>query len=261
MKLSNSLKIFLLIAVVLAGMSTAEAKKRTRSKVRRASSGVVVTKGSEQTYCGNLVFRTYSAKKQDSKISVAFPVSGDEAVVTAIRQWICNSFGYPYSAAMTSPEALIKKTLAAVGPRKDIMELQQSITVDYSNDKVITMRDESYQYMGGAHGMPSCISSTFLTADGTELTSEMLPGIETMRPYIIQAMMKEYKMSRSELQDMCFGSLELPMGSPSVTANGLRIQYQSYEIAPYSAGMPSCTIPVAEIKNILSAEALKFLSK
>lgn len=33
------------------------------------------------------------------------------------------------------------------------MELQQSITVDYSNDKVITMRDESYQYMGGAHGM------------------------------------------------------------------------------------------------------------
>ena len=51
------------------------------------------------------------------------------------------------------------------------------------------------------------------------------------------------------------------MGSPSVTANGLRIQYQSYEIAPYSAGMPSCTIPVAEIKNILSAEALKFLSK
>lgn len=48
------------------------------------------------------------------------------------------------------------------------------------------------------------------------------------------------------------------MGIPSVTSKGLQIQYGTYEIAPFSAGAPSCVIPLSEIKSLLSPQALRF---
>lgn len=257
MKLKNLFRAFLLLAIVAAGISTAEAKKRTKGRSHRAS-GVAVSVIAEKSYPGNLVFKTFQAKKSGSEVTVEFPVSGDEAVLTAIRKWICRELSYPYSATI-SPETMIKKTLAVVGPNKEIMERQCKISVNYSSDKAITMKSDLYDYMGGAHGMPTTFQTTFLLSNGSELTSEMLPPINKLRPYIIQAMMKEYDMSRSELQNMLFGSPdELPLGSPAVVAGGLHIQYQAYDIAPYSAGMPECTIPLSDIESLLSPQVLKF---
>lgn len=258
MKSRNLFKLFLAVAIVASGFSMAEAKKRAKGKSRRATAGVTVNTISENKYAGEMTFNVFQASKKDSKVTVEYPVSGNAAAVSAIRKWICGEFSYPYSSTLTSAAPIIKKALAGVGPNRDVVELSQKISVIYSWENVITLQDEGYVYMGGAHGMPTVGQASFLLSDGTMLTAEMLPSIEKLRPYIIEAMMSEYGMSRSELKEMCFDNLDLPMGTPSVNAKGLHIQYQPYEIAPYSAGAPECTIPVEKIRSLLSAQALRF---
>lgn len=253
MRLKNLMKVALAVAVVIAGISTAEAKKKTRAS-GRATTGITVTQSADKTYSG-VVFRTFATKKKNAKMDIAFPVSGPDAVVTAMRKWI---LGDDYSASVASPEAMMKQRMATVGPNRDVKDMQDSISVMYANDKVITLENFDYEYYGGAHGMFGITQATFLISDGTKLTADMLPSIEVLRPYIIKAMMHDLELTRDGLRDMCFGSLELPMGIPSVTSKGLQIQYGTYEIAPFAAGAPSCVIPLSEIKSLLSPQALRF---
>ena len=45
--------------------------------------------------------------------------------------------------------------------------------------------------------------------------------------------------------------LPLPGGDPFITQQGLVLRYAPYEIAPYSAGMPTVTIPWTKIRSLL----------
>lgn len=254
MKKTQLLKILVLIAVLLLGSTQSEAKKRTRGgKARSRTTAVTVKRGAEETIAG-ITFQTFSCKKGESEISILYPVSGPSAVVTAIRSSIDNSL-----TSASSPEAWIKKTMSNVGPGKESLQYTSKTSVEYSNDNAITILDEGYDYMGGAHGMPWSNSTTFRLSDGKVLTEEMLPSISVLRPLILDGLAESYDTSVSGLSDVLFGSSsELPMGAPSVVKGGLQIKYTPYEIAPFAAGIPTAVIPFSKIKSKLSKQALSF---
>jgi hypothetical protein len=71
------------------------------------------------------------------------------------------------------------------------------------------------------------------------------------------------KMAEEEMRErlQIEGDLiPLPAWTPYPTAEGLCFVYQQYEIASYADGMPAFTVPYAEIKPWLTAEAKSVLS-
>ena len=53
------------------------------------------------------------------------------------------------------------------------------------------------------------------------------------------------------------GLVPLPTWEPYPAEDGLVFLYQQYEIAPYASGMPSFVLPFDEVKEFLSADALR----
>lgn len=72
--------------------------------------------------------------------------------------------------------------------------LNQSISVSYSNNKIVTLKNSGYLDMqGAAHGMPFDVAATFLKADGSQLTADILPPIARIRPLIVQGLLPYFK--------------------------------------------------------------------
>ena len=53
--------------------------------------------------------------------------------------------------------------------------------------------------------------------------------------------------------------LPFPQAEPYVTRDGISFVYQQYEIAAYACGLPSFTVPVEEVKDLLSEKGKELL--
>ena len=68
----------------------------------------------------------------------------------------------------------------------------------------------------------------------------------------------EQEVKESELTSMLFikdGIIPLPARTPTLVDDGVRFDYQQYEIGPYAMGIVSFTIPYADIKPWLTEQA------
>lgn len=235
------------------GFNANAAKKRTATKkTRTAATAATVKKGASHSYGnGALSTQEFTYKKGKSSLMVEYPVSGDEQLVTTVRNWIKTVMCDQYSGSLTTPDAMMKKTLSLLDRGE---EIQVEIKVAYNNDKVITAIYNQYWYGGGAHGGTSIVPATFSLSNGAILTEEMLPSISTLRPYILQGIADAGGLSLEGVKEMCFDSGQIPMGTPYVMADGLNVIYQQYEIAPYVAGLPNAVIPFSKLKGVVSQQ-------
>ncbi len=128
----------------------------------------------------------------------------------------------------------------------------------YGNDSIITYKASLYTYLGGAHGSQIDFGASFDRQDARRLTWNDLfvPGYkDKLIPLIKKGLMSQYFQvdTEAELADQLLVNLNefpLPAYDPCLVADGVEFTYQQYEIAPYSAGLPSCTIPYSELKGI-----------
>lgn len=145
-------------------------------------------------------------------------------------------------------------------------EYNQGITLLYENDEYVTLQSAIYSYSAGAHGSFVSAGETFRKSDGHRMGWELLGGYDRkeLRNKIKSGLMEYFEIkeepnrSKSEqLREMLFGegidgmeretynnNFPLPATRPYLTKDGVSILYQQYEIAPYAAGMPSCSIPL-----------------
>ena len=242
------------------------AKRKTTAitKRRSAASGPAVVKGETKSYGDYLTTEVFTIKKGESEISVQYPVSGNPELVQAIRSFIVKSIDSKASAIPASPEAVLKKVMrgysskGSAGAMCDVMT--QEITVTYCNGNVITVNNQGYEYMGGAHGASFDNSVTFLVSTGESLTTDMLPSISKLRPYLVRSLAGQFEIPTSEWNDIFQVPInELEYGTPFVDASGLNFQYGAYEIGPWAMGMPRATISLSEARSLLSGKAAEFL--
>lgn len=124
----------------------------------------------------------------------------------------------------------------------------------------LTMLFTSYVYMGGAHGGASAIGQTFVTEDGHPLGLDMFrkDSHQAVLQLVKQGLMKYFKVSSDkELEEQLLLNgepLPFPQMPPYFVENGVCFLYQQYEIAPYSEGMPECTIPFEEMMPYFTKE-------
>lgn len=260
-------KLFLLVGLVVGLTAEADAaKKRTRARTSNAAPAVTV--GETKNYGDALTTCLYTIKKGDSKISVEYPVGGSPALVKLLRRYVVESVddkNVNTYANMETPDQLLKAAIRQYGAKAvaggSRPTIDQTVSVSYSNNNVVTVKNEGYTYTGGAHEMPWSASATFLIADGSRLSQKMLPSFAAIKPYVLKGFAQYAECSVNDLEGYGYGvdDLDYPAyDSPYIDEKGLNLIYGPYEIGPYSIGMPTAAIPLDVMKRLCSGTASKF---
>lgn len=251
--------------------------------------------GGKAVASGDAAFVTDSISYVDSasvgkssvycSIKLDYPVEGNETLVKNVRKWIgvqlaCSPMirtetpvSQPYDT-ITDGNMLVKTVGdKVVGDSKaDLADFGDEFTAGYEfywnifeayqTDRYVTYLSDSYAYMGGAHGGSSVAGAVFAKADGRLYGWDMFkPGSEAELTAIVkEGLMKDYfnVSTEQEFRDCLLvdaDTLPLPSAAPYFTGDGVEFTYQQYEIAPYSLGMPSVTVPFATVAPLMTPAA------
>ena len=136
------------------------------------------------------------------------------------------------------------------------------------NKNYITYNCFSYAYLAGAHGSSFDQSFNIVKATGKLLTETVdTTQVKKLQPLLRKGVIsylneynKEDPVTDGKLNGYLFikdGIIPLPVNTPYLAEDGVHFAYQQYEIGPYAIGIITFTVPYADIKPFLTAEALK----
>ena len=209
------------------------------------------------------------------KVFIAAPLPNDSsALAHAVRQWINQELGETYTGDLADAQSManfygqakteeIKDNLNEYG---DNIETSQycdytQFAKAYETALLVTLTKNEYRYMQGAHDDAALSGASFRKADGLRLGWNMFTqeGREKLRPLIRRTLMRRYFKIKNEdefydtlLIENADSLFPLPETPPFCRANGIQFIYQEYEIAPYSAGMPQCTLPYSALDSLFA---------
>jgi len=140
--------------------------------------------------------------------------------------------------------------------------LTRTASVLFSDAKITSCEVTNEGYLGGAHGFNERTLMTFDSESGQRLGVHDLVSEQSQQMFnkIVEA---EFRRARSissgqTLQDAGFFILpgqELPLGENfALSSSGLEIQYNPYEVAPYSMGETRVRVPPEAIAPLVKAE-------
>lgn len=256
---------FISMFLILGTVDIAAKKAPAKGKRKTSSATLAVTKGETKSYGDYLTTQVFSVKKGMSNvIKVEYPISGDSKMVNTIRKHIKELLDDKFAGSLETPDALLRSAIKGyrdVNFGQEGEQIEQEISLNYVTPKEVTIFNEGYVYMGGAHGMPWEVGQTILIDNGQIFDESMLPAFSKMKPYIIKGLCKYFQCTESGLSNELFDSpnnLEYP-STVFITGEGINFIYAPYEIAPYSAGIPKAVVPAtSEIINMLTPAGQKF---
>lgn len=228
------------------------------------------TDSASTTAVRNIPFevREFKEVKGENELEIEYPVQGNPELVTKIRMWISECLNDTYRGNLDDPEAFFRHYASRLGEDPELNEYggftQDDFELEYVNDYVVTYDYTFYMYEGGAHGMGGTYGTTFLQSDGTVFTKGCFTSYKPLQPLIIAGLKRYFKVTTDQelkdclLTDSPVSSITPPGTDPWITKEGVKFSYTPYEIAPYSAGSPSFTIPFREIEPYLNADGKKF---
>ncbi len=132
--------------------------------------------------------------------------------------------------------------------------------ISYTSSKITSCYCTSYGYQGGAHGGTTAINASFRLNDGLLLDYDNTftpQGIADLIDILREEIWKQYfepDCHDCNMADVLLINpleLKLPATLPLFGPDGITFTYQQYEIAPYAAGMPSCTIPYDTLRPLM----------
>jgi len=218
----------------------------------------------------------------DVDISVTVPKESS-AVYESVNKWIAGRLG----AKPEQAEMPVRKIVETIGNecidsiKANIESMKKhgyddpmpyayswNISPVHFTNKYVTYTDTAYVYEGGAHGMSVFDAATFTLADGKQWGYDMFASgkKEDLRRMVVDAIAKQYfktddasAMANDLLVPV--DQVKLPACAPYVTADGVAFTYQQYEIAPYSAGMPTCVLSLFDVHDLLNPDFAKYVSE
>lgn len=201
-----------------------------------------------------------------AEVYIDYP-KGNDAVSNEARSFIHNQlFGDKPFRATLHPDSLAKQycemTLAAFEQslqqmrfdgvnREEAPEEGTEIRLIYVSPEYITYESWHYAYFtGGGHGTYGTQGITIRRSDGKRMThlveyndklkQQMTRGLMTYFGVSDSASLARYLTVPIEL-------LPMPAHPPYLTAEGLRFQYELYDICTIDDGAPAFTIPLDSI--------------
>ena len=168
------------------------------------------------------------------------------------------------------------RTKALMYERSNIMNLYQMAMVDYeysaANDFpihqfeayadffdtynencTISLYFDQYEYTGGAHGLTVRSSDTWNLQKSKRIDlNELFPHNSNYKQYIIDSINRQIEDKISSGDSPYFENYSqlvadtFKPGNYYLTSDGVVIYFQQYDIAPYSTGLPTFTIPYTQ---------------
>lgn len=141
------------------------------------------------------------------------------------------------------------------------LELSTSFTCDTVTDRFVTYDNQTYIFLGGAHGSFLVFGRTLILENASWLTWNIIPKAKEQEflTLVLNELAKQYfETTPEEAKAGMFlpenGELPFPVADPVLTDKGLLVTYQQYEIAPYAAGLPQCVIPYDVLAGFVTPE-------
>lgn len=223
-------------------------------------------------------------KKTDSmdvSIYADFPKHGNPALCNSVAEFICEGLGADYEGPFMDGQAMLshhgKQMYAKMAKYREGGEPSFAYDVNirkvFENEAYVTYTFSTYLYWGGAHGEPNLCGATFRKSDGRHFFWDMLVKTDDDDfHYLMMEGVKDYferhngkRPTNEELQDLLIGVdnvyyIPRPNAAPFITKDGFTFVYQSYEIAPYAAGLIEFTIPFGKVAPFLTSTVKKMLA-
>ncbi len=270
-------KLLLIAAAVVIAGATVSCKSEQANKDTAKDSTAAQTQdtapAADQKFATKKL-KVEMGQKSRYELEMDYPTSGNPKVVDAIRLYLlkqCDAkatdLNDPIEAIKTAAKAFIAegdKVQADFANEEHPMppySLKMDIDLECSYPTFITYEGESYVYTGGAHGMPMEMIATFDANTGKQLTLDdivLSKGKDKLLKLIQKHVLAKDEYQSCTLSD--FNEFTLPAQAPALKPDGVKFQYQAYEIACYAMGMPDCTIPYAEIQPLLTDYAKQLIA-
>lgn len=193
----------------------------------------------------------------------SLPVAAREA----IQKEVAASLYAPLDVESSQPSAA--SLLREVRERYEEYRSVSDATIDwtftrearrvYGTSHVVSMEISSEGYLGGAHGFKEQTLMTFDAQTGARFAvSDVVE--DAARPTLAKIVEAEFRRARripqsQTLQDAGFFILpgqEMPLSENfAITAAGLHLHYNPYEVGPYVMGETDLTVPREAVEPIL----------
>jgi hypothetical protein len=196
----------------------------------------------------------------------SIPAQARSSIVTEVKKVLYASL--EVEGAEPSRENIVReleeryKEYGSVSDAEVDWNLKRSASVLFSNPSVTAVEVYNEGYLGGAHGFKERSLMTFDSKTGHRLgVSDVVD--ESSQATLAKIVEAEFRRARSirggqSLQDAGFFVLpgqQLPLGENfALTDNGLEIQYNPYEIAPYSMGETRVQVPREAVEPLVKAD-------
>lgn len=220
------------------------------------------------------VFWVENDTEEGCKLSADYPTGEAGAVNRNIREWISEELGGTYNGDLKDGSKMlefygktyveqVKKEIAELGESTALEHYTYTVEFDkaFETDAFVTYTSEVYEYAGGAHGSTIKGGEIFRKADGRKIGWDMFTaeGKEKLRNMLKEGLMKDYFKAANEeefygmlLVDDARYAFPLPETAPVCISDGVQFIYQQYEIAPYAAGIPTCTLSYESLKDLFT---------
>lgn len=210
----------------------------------------------------------------------AYPVLENENANTIIRkefglgatttpQALATDF---ISRCKTDIEDLLSNTTTADYAKDAAYDSETLFSVERNRDKVVSFLIDSYDFEGGAHGMPGIYGVNINLETGTSLSLGDLVKRDSLKP-LIQRVEKQLLAEYSEalfeeplIEFKKFIADKKPATEAELvsfaghnnfylTNSSFVFYWNVYEISPYAAGQLTIEVPFSEIHDMLRSDA------
>jgi len=142
-------------------------------------------------------------------------------------------------------------------------DVSYSSTILFNDFNIVTYCIDSYEYLGGAHGLGTSQYIVFdiKNAKQLKLSDIFQSGFENQIKELLLKKMREQQgvKTNSELEELGY-SLDgiKPTDNFFVIGAGIGFFYNSYEIAPYVMGATEIILPFKDLKSLLKTQGNVF---
>ncbi|NWF89150.1 MAG: DUF3298 and DUF4163 domain-containing protein [Ignavibacteriaceae bacterium] len=210
-----------------------------------------------------------------AKIVLEYPAiktSFNSAVKDSLEAYIMNTLleNYSQQLKLKSLDEMAKVFMADyVGAKKDFpdytipWEINNTISVIYNSNSIVSFQSELYHFTGGAHGNSGVYFSNFNSQDGSKLLLSDLMNSNyksELNKIAEKIFRKEKKLDPSaslEAEGFWFADNKFSLNENfGIKNDGLVFYFNFYEVAPYAMGPTEIRIPYSEIKSLIKQEGL-----
>ena len=146
------------------------------------------------------------------------------------------------------------------------LSYNQSITLEYAAPNLVSALVQTWRYDGGAHGN-SVFSAINVSPQTGELTYDKLFSPEAKAELADACESRLYGhdadevLDKAQLKQMFFPEYEKSilaaagnLSSWTFNADGARVHFSPYELAPYAAGSFECRLPLSLLRDVSRAD-------